>query len=41
MPRKKDMSRNANGSGNIRKITQTVNGKQYTYWQARYKVFWN
>ena len=34
MPRKKDMSRNANGSGNIRKITQTVNGKQYTYWQA-------
>ena len=36
MPRKKDMSRNANGSGNIRKITQTVNGKQYTYWQARY-----
>ena len=38
MPRKKDMSRNANGSGNIRKITQTVNGKQYTYWQARYKA---
>lgn len=36
MPRKKDMGRSANGSGNIRKIIQTVNGKQYTYWQARY-----
>lgn len=36
MPRKKAMSRNANGSGSIRKITTTRNGKQYTYWQARY-----
>lgn len=36
MPRKKAMGRNANGSGSIRKITTTRNGKQYTYWQARY-----
>ena len=36
MPRTKAMSRNANGSGSIRKITTTRNGKQYTYWQARY-----
>lgn len=36
MPRTKTMSRNANGSGSIRKITTTKNGKEYTYWQARY-----
>lgn len=36
MPRTKNMGRNANGSGSIRKITTTRNGKQYTYWQARY-----
>ena len=36
MPRRKQMGRNANGNGSIRKITTTRNGKQYTYWQARY-----
>lgn len=36
MPRKQSMGRNANGVGSIRKITTTRNGKQYTYWQARY-----
>lgn len=38
MPRKKDMGRNANGLGNIRKKTVTRNGKQYTYWEARCTV---
>lgn len=36
MPRTKTMGRGANGNGSIRKITTTKNGKQYTYWQARY-----
>lgn len=36
MPRKKTMGRGANGNGSIRKITTTQNGKEYTYWQARY-----
>ncbi len=36
MPRKKASSRGANGSGTIRKITSTRNGKIYTYWQGRY-----
>ncbi len=36
MPRTQKMSRNPNGAGNIRKITQTKNDKEYTYWQARY-----
>lgn len=36
MPRKQSMGRNANGNGSIRKITTTRNGKEYTYWQARY-----
>lgn len=35
MPRTKTAGRGANGNGSIRKIT-TRNGKQYTYWQARY-----
>lgn len=30
------MSRSANGTGSIRKISTTRNGKRYTYWQARY-----
>ena len=38
MPRKKDMGRNANGSGTVRKKTITRNGKQYTYWEARCTV---
>lgn len=36
MPRKKTSGRGANGNGTIRKITATRNGKEYTYWQARY-----
>lgn len=32
------MSRKANGLGSIRKISKTVDGKTYTYWQARYTV---
>ena len=36
MPRKKTMGRSANGTGSIRKIITTRNGKEYTYWQARY-----
>lgn len=36
MPRTKTTGRNANGNGSIRKITTTRNGKEYTYWQARY-----
>ena len=33
MPKK-----SAAGSGTIRKKTVTKNGKQYTYWEARYSV---
>ncbi len=36
MSRTKSINRRANGDGTIRKITATRNGKQYTYWQARY-----
>ena len=36
MPRAQKMARNANGVGNIRKIVQVHNGKEYVYWQARY-----
>lgn len=37
MPRtKKEMNRAANGLGTIRKKTVTRNGKEYTYWEARY-----
>lgn len=36
MSRTKSINRCANGDGTIRKITATRNGKQYTYWQARY-----
>ena len=36
MPHKKEMGWAANGIGLIRKITSTRNGKEYTYWQARY-----
>lgn len=36
MPRTQSAGRAANGVGSIRKITSTRNGKQYTYWQARY-----
>ena len=30
------MARNPAGSGTIRKKTVTRNGKEYTYWEARY-----
>ena len=36
VPRAKTTGRGANGNGSIRKVTATRNGKQYTYWQARY-----
>lgn len=36
MPRKNESKRGVNGAGSIRKITSTRNGKEYTYWQARY-----
>lgn len=36
MPRTKTMGRAANGSGTIRKKTATRNGKEYTFWEARY-----
>ena len=36
MSRKRELGRNANGIGSIRKITLTRNGKRYSYWQARY-----
>ncbi len=35
MPRQ-NMTKGAGGTGSIRKISTTKNGKQYTYWQARY-----
>ena len=34
--RKEKMGRAANGNGTIRKKTVTQNGKEYTYWEARY-----
>lgn len=34
--RKEKMGRAANGNGTIRKKTVTRNGKEYTYWEARY-----
>lgn len=36
MPQSKNKNRSASGMGNIRKKTQTVNGKTYTYYEARY-----
>ena len=30
--------KSASGSGTIRKKTVTKNGKQYTYWEARYSA---
>lgn len=36
MPRGKTTGRAANGTGSIRKITGSRNGKSYVYWQARY-----
>ena len=36
LPLTKSAGRNANGTGSIRKVTSTRNGKEYTYWQARY-----
>ena len=36
MPRGKTTSKNAPGAGTIRKKTVKRNGKEYTYWEARY-----
>lgn len=36
MPRMKQNSRAASGTGTIRKKTITRNGKEYSYWEARY-----
>lgn len=38
MPRKKEMGRQANGLGTIRKKTVKRNGQEYTYWEARCTV---
>ena len=38
MARKNSSKRNANGTGSIRKITVQKNGKDYTFWQARYTI---
>lgn len=38
MPRKKEMGRQANGLGTIRKKIVTRNGQQYIYWEARCTV---
>ena len=36
MAQRKKNSRQAAGTGTIRKKTVTRNGKEYTYWEARY-----
>ena len=36
MAKNRTAKRTANGSGSIRKIERTINGKVYVYWQARY-----
>ena len=36
MPQSKNKNKSPSGMGNIRKKTQTVNGKTYTYYEARY-----
>ena len=36
MPRTSKNGRAAKGTGSIRKTTKTHNGKEYSYWQARY-----
>lgn len=36
MPQSKNKSRSASGMGNIRKKSRMVNGKTYTYYEARY-----
>ena len=37
MPQGKNKkTKKASGMGNIRKVTRTVNGKSYTYFEARY-----
>jgi len=38
MPRKKEMGRQANGLGTIRKKIVKKNGQEYTYWEARCTV---
>ena len=36
MPQSKNKNKSPSGMGNIRKKTNTVNGKTYTYYEARY-----
>ena len=36
MPQSKKKTKSASGMGSIRKVTKTVKGKQYTYYEARY-----
>ncbi len=36
MPQSKKKNKTASGMGSIRKVTKTVKGKQYTYYEARY-----
>ena len=36
MPRSTKAGRAVNGTGSIRKTTKKSNGKEYTFWQARY-----
>ena len=36
MPQSKKKTKTASGMGSIRKVTKTVKGKQYTYYEARY-----
>ena len=36
MPQSKNKNKSASGMGNIRKKNRTVNGKTYTYYEARY-----
>ena len=38
MPRKKEMGRNANGLGTVRKKIVKKNGQEYIYWEARCTV---
>ena len=37
MPRNENKkSRGTNGTGSIRKVVRTKNGKKYTFWEGRY-----
>ncbi len=38
MPRGKQTKKNASGAGSIRKKTVLRNGKEYSYWEARFTI---